>query len=147
MTATPPAFELFNEIGIIAQLAGTMLERVIPKGMTRAQFTVLNHFVRLGHTERSPAQLASAFQLTRPTMTSTLARMEKAGLVTMRADPADGRAKRVALTEKGRAMQAECVRASLALAPLIAALIDSAEVDAVLPVLRRLRIGLDRARD
>lgn len=96
MTATDPTgFEFFNEIGIIDQLAGTMFERALPTGMTRAQFTVLNHFVRLGHKERSPAQLASAFQVTRPTMTSTLARMARDGLVAIRDDPTDGRAKLV----------------------------------------------------
>ena len=93
MNKTIPAFELFNEIGIINQLATTMFERVLPKGMTQAQFTVLNHFVRLGHQERSPAQLAFAFQVTRPTMTSTLSRMERAGLILVswltRPEPAD----------------------------------------------------------
>ena len=84
MNTTIPAFELFNEIGIINQLSTTMFERVLPKGMTQAQFTVLNHFVRLGHQERSPAQLAFAFQVTRPTMTSTLTRMERAGLIAIR---------------------------------------------------------------
>lgn len=146
MTKTLPAFEFFNEIGIIDQLMGTMFERAIPKGITRAQFTVLNHFVRLGFEERSPAELASAFQITRPTMTSTLARMEGAGLVSMRADPADGRAKLVSLTDKGRTMQAACIRASQTLYPLIQTLITDGEIGTLLPILRRLRIGLDRAR-
>ena len=147
MNPTLPAFELFNEIGIIDQLIGTMFERAIPKGITRAQFTVLNHFVRLGLEERSPAELASAFQITRPTMTSTLARMKGAGLVSIRADPADGRAKLVALTIRGRAMQAACIRASQALSPLIETLITDSEIETLLPILRRLRIGLDRARE
>ena len=41
-------FKFFNEIGIIAQLSGNKLERVLPEGMSLAQFTVLNHFCRLG---------------------------------------------------------------------------------------------------
>ncbi len=147
MNKTIPAFELFNEIGIIDQLVGTMFERAIPKGITRAQFTVINHFVRRGFEERSPAELASAFQITRPTMTSTLARMEGAGLVSLRADPADGRAKRVSLTVKGRDMQAACIRASLTLLPLIETLITDSEIETLLPILRRLRIGLDHARE
>ncbi|MGH6951145.1 MAG: MarR family winged helix-turn-helix transcriptional regulator, partial [Vitreimonas sp.] len=67
----PVHFRALNEIGIINQLAQTIFERVMPAGMTLAQFIVLNHFVRLGGS-RSPAELASAFQLTRATMTSTL---------------------------------------------------------------------------
>src|SRR3712207_5255456 len=54
----PLAFRVFNEIGIIEQLSRTMFERVMPDGLTVPQFSVLNHFVRLGG-ERSPAQLAS----------------------------------------------------------------------------------------
>ena len=78
--------------------------------MTIAQFTVLNHFERLGLTEKSPADLASAFQITRPTMTSTLARMEKSGLVKIKPDPGDGRAKLVSVTAKGRKMRGRCLK-------------------------------------
>lgn len=151
MTVTPPtdplAFEFFNEIGIIDQLSGTILERALPAGMTRAQFTVLSHFVRLGHLERSPAQLASAFQITRPTMTSTLARMARDGLVAIRDDPADGRAKLVSLTDKGRAARETALSAIAPLLPLLEAVIDPQELAMVLPVLRRVRIALDAARD
>lgn len=147
MSADPPIFQLFNEIGIINQLSTRMFERVLPAGMTQAQFTVLNHFVRLGLKEKSPAELAAAFQITRPTMTSTLARMERAGLIAVRADPDDGRGKRVSVTDKGYAMQESCIRAAMSLAPLIEALVDDADIETLLPILRRLRIGLDRARD
>lgn len=143
----PAAFEFFNEIGIIDQLAGTMLERALPRGMTRAQFVVLNHFVRLGHHERSPAQLASAFQVTRPTMTSTLTRMARAGLVVIRADPLDGRGKLVALTQNGHKAREAALAAMAPLFPMLDAVVDPAELAQLLPVLRRLRIALDAARD
>ena len=143
----PAAFEFFNEIGIIDQLAGTMLERALPRGMTRAQFAVLNHFVRLGHHERSPAQLASAFQVTRPTMTSTLNRMARAGLVVIRADPLDGRGKLVALTQNGHKAREAALAAMVPLLPVLDAVVDPAELAQLLPVLRRLRIALDAARD
>ena len=51
-------FRLLTEIGIINQLAETAFERVLPHGLTRAQFTVLNHSVRMGDN-RTPAQLAA----------------------------------------------------------------------------------------
>lgn len=143
----PLTFEFFNEIGIIDQLSGTIFERALPAGMTRAQFTVLNHFVRLGHHERSPAQLANAFQVTRPTITSTLARMARDGLVVIRDDPADGRAKLVSLTDKGRAAREAAIGAIAPLLPLLEAVIDPQELALMLPVLRRVRIALDAARD
>lgn len=147
MSADPPVFQLFNEIGIINQLSTRMFERALPKGMTQAQFTVLNHFIRLGLDEKSPAELASAFQITRPTMTSTLARMERAGLVAIKADPRDGRAKRVSLTEKGRTMREACIVAGAALVPVVGALMTNAELAAILPLLTRLRSALDHMRD
>lgn len=147
MSRDPIAFEFFNEIGIIDQLAGTLLERALPPGMTRAQFAILNHFVRLGHDEQSPAQLASAFQVTRPTMSSTLSRLERQGLVTIRDDPADGRAKLVSLTASGRAAREAAVATLGAILPLLYTILDRGEIETVLPVLRRLRIALDAARD
>ena len=78
MSADPPVFRLFNEIGIISQLSGTILARVLPHGLSMAQFGVLNNFVRLGG-ERTPAGLAEAFQVTRGAMTNTLTRLEAQG--------------------------------------------------------------------
>lgn len=147
MSNDPIEFELFNEIGIIDQLGSTMFERAIPKGMTQAQFTVLNHFVRLGHDERSPAQLASAFQLTRPTMTSTLGRMERAGLVKSRPDPDDGRAKLVSLTPKGRDMRERCIASLTPIRSVLTGVLDEQEIRNVVPILRKLRVALDKARD
>lgn len=147
MTDDPIAFELFNEIGIIDQLAGTMFASVMPAGMTQAQFTVLNHFVRLGLVEKSPAELANAFQITRPTMTSTLSRMERAGLISVRPDPADGRAKLVSLTSEGRAMRESCIATLLPLLPLIDSVVSHAELRELLPALRNIRVKLDALRD
>jgi DNA-binding MarR family transcriptional regulator len=140
------AFELFNEIGIIDQLAGTLFSRTLPKGMTRAQFGILNHFVRLGLESSSPAQLASAFQVTRPTMTSTLAKLELRGLITIRPDPADRRGKQVSITETGRAMRDRCIAGTDHAATRVNGLISQAEIGSALKVLRRLRIGLDTSR-
>jgi DNA-binding MarR family transcriptional regulator len=138
-------FQILNEIGIIAQLSQTIFERVMPAGMTLSQFTVLNHFARLGGT-RSPAELASAFQVTRATMTSTLQRLKGKGLVAITPDPADGRGKRVALTEAGLAMRQRCIAA---LGPGLARLEardDGGEGGALLEGLVRLRKHLDGSR-
>ena len=146
MTNDPVAFTFFNEIGIINQLVSTLFDKVLPADMTRAQFTVLNHFVRLNIAERSPAQLASAFQLTRPTMTSTLARMKRHGLIRMIPDPADGRGKLVSLTDKGRTTREACVAAMLPLAPLLNDVVDEVKLHAMLPDLVNLRMLLDTLR-
>jgi DNA-binding MarR family transcriptional regulator len=147
VTADPLAFEFFNEIGIIDQLTGAMLTHALPSGMTKAQFTVLNHFVRLEIAEKSPADLASAFQVRRPTITSTLARMEAAGLVSIRENPNDGRAKLVSITPAGRAMRERCLAALAMMTPALESVVTEVEMQALLPALRKIRTGLDALRD
>lgn len=147
MKSDPLGFQVFNEIGIIDQLASAMFTRALPKGMTIAQFTVLNHFVRLDVIEKSPAQLASAFQVTRPTMTSTLTRLARAGLIDIRDDPQDGRAKLVSITAQGRAMRETCVAATAAMMPRITKAISDEDFAAILPALTRMRIALDALRN
>ena len=143
----PPAFVFFNEIGIIGHLARTAAERVLPAGLSMAGFEVLNHMVRLGHVDRPPARIASAMQVTRGAITGTLKRLAAEGWIVVDPDPHDGRAKTVNITPAGRETR---TAALAALAPLFDDLfrgIEMAEVEAILPTLRRVRMLLDAARD
>ncbi|HJP23202.1 MAG TPA: MarR family transcriptional regulator [Alphaproteobacteria bacterium] len=145
-TKDPPIFTLFNEIGIIEQLARQRLESVLPEGLKISHFSVLNHFARLGG-ERAPAELARAFQVTKAAMTNTLGRLEARGLVAIRPDPNDGRAKRVALTARGLKLRD---RAIAALGPELAEItahIPAQDFATALPFLQRLRAYLDEARN
>ena len=139
-------FQLLNEIGIVNQLSSNAFNRLLPDGLTVAQFSVLNNFVRLGGT-RTPAGLASAFQVTRGTMTNTLGRLSAAGLVRIEADPNDGRGKIVSITARGRRMRERCVRDSSAVLLELFGDLDRAQVEAALPLLRTLRERFDRDRD
>ena len=141
----PVHFRFFNEIGIINQLAQTIFEGVMPDGMTLAQFTVLNRFVKLGGSN-SPAELADAFQVTRGTMTSTLQKLEAKGLVAIRADPADGRAKLVSLTAAGRSMRNTCLKRLEPELAKIATMWPAAQATALLEPLTALRQQLDGMR-
>ena len=145
MTDDPLAFRVLNEIGIISQLATTMFEQVMPQGMTLAQFSILNHFVRLGG-ERSPLELARAFQVTKGTMTSTLQRLEARGSIAIRPDPLDGRGKIVSITPAGRKARQAAIAA---LGPGIVWLERSVARDTLetlLPALTELRQVLDQGR-
>ena len=138
-------FLLLNEIGIISQLSGARLDRLLPHGLTLAQFGVLNHLVWLDG-DWSPARLAAAFQVTKGTMTSTLQRLASKGFIEIRKDPADGRAKIVTLTAAGRdAREAALSAAGPGLGDLEEAL-SAEEVEAVIPALQKLRIWLDMHR-
>jgi DNA-binding MarR family transcriptional regulator len=141
----PLAFRVLNEVGIIGQLATTMFEQVMPQGMTLAQFSILNHFVRLGG-ERSPLELARAFQVTKGTMTSTLQRLEARGSIAIRPDPLDGRGKIVSITAAGRKARHAAIAA---LGPRMADLergIARETLEMLLPALTELRQVLDQAR-
>lgn len=139
-------FALFNEIAIISQLSGRMLEARLPKGFLVSHFAVLNHLARLGDG-RTPLAIARAFQVPKPTMTHTLAGLAEAGLVRFAANPADGRSKCVMLTDKGRRFREEAIAM---LKPDLAELARRFKPDTVaaaLPFLAELRAYLDKARE
>lgn len=141
----PTAFQVLNEIGIINQLSATAFERTMPDGMTMAQFSVLNHFVRLGGP-RNQVDLARVFQVTKGAMTNTVGKLSGKGLVSVVDDPSDKRAKLVDITDAGRAMRSQCLER---LAPRLAEVSEIAtqgEWEAALPLLRRLRRWLDENR-
>lgn len=95
------AIALFSEILTADQLVRNRLTRVLPKGMEISHFSVLNHLARVGD-ERTPAQLAKSFHVTRGAMTNTLNKLEWAGYIHIRPDWDDARRKLVAISPAGR---------------------------------------------
>ena len=142
----PIAFRIMNEIGIIDQLGSTLFERSMPFDLTLPQFTVLNHFVRLGDG-RTPVELASAFQVTKATITSTLQRLERKGFVKSTPDANDGRSKRITITASGRKARDQAVKAIEHHLAALETAVGKRELEAALPVLAALRTFLDRQRD
>ncbi|MEO0545150.1 MAG: MarR family transcriptional regulator [Pseudomonadota bacterium] len=139
-------FELFNEIGIIAQLNRAALERHLTNGMVLPQFSVLNHLIRV-QDGRTPLELANAFQVPKTTMTHTLSGLEKAGFIDVKANERDKRSKLIWITEEGRAFRDKSIAS---LGPEIAEIstaITPEQVQAALPFLKALREYLDAARD
>lgn len=135
------AVALFSEILTNEQLIRHRLGRVLPKGMEISHFSVLNHLARSSE-ERSPAQLARLFHVTRGAMTNTLGKLHWAGYVHIRPDWEDARRKMVAISPAGR--QARDV-ALAAITPLISEMFEELgddKVRATLPVLRKLRAKL-----
>lgn len=136
------AVALFGELFMADQLARNRVSKALPRGMELSHFSVLNHLARVGD-ERSPAQLAKAFHVTRGAMTNTLARLEWAGHIHIRPDWDDARRKFVAISPAGRAARDAAVQAVV---PLIADVVEALGADRVrqvLPVLRELRARLE----
>ncbi|PXW71949.1 DNA-binding MarR family transcriptional regulator [Loktanella sp. PT4BL] len=140
-TAHNLAVSLFSEILAVDQLARANVARVLPKGMELSHFSVLNHLANAG-VERTPAQLAKTFHLTRGAMTNTLQKLEWAGWVHVRPDWDDARRKMVAISPSGQAARDAALAA---IAPVIADVVTKVGEDkakAVLPVLREMRLKL-----
>ena len=135
------AISLFSEVLTVDQLLRLQLAKVLPKGMELSHFSVLNHLAHI-NIERTPAQLAKSFHVTRGAMTNTLRRLEASGYVHIRPDWDDARRKLVALSPAGS--QARDAALS-ALTPMIQEVVEQMGEDKtrlLLPVLRDLRLRL-----
>ena len=107
------AVTLFSELLAVDQLARASMARVLPKGMELSHFSVLNHLAHSG-AERTPAQLAQTFHLTRGAMTNTLSKLEWAGWVHVRPDWDDARRKLVSISPSGLSARNAAIAAIIA---------------------------------
>lgn len=138
-------YHFFNELGIMEQLVTTQLSNVLPASLNKSQFGVLNHMVRLGRLE-SPAQLASAFQVKRPTMTNTLQKLEVKGFVEILPNEFDGRGKVVKITQQGITARAEALQALMPLFEKIGNELGIELFEQARPLLEKVRVYLDENR-
>jgi len=132
------AVSLFSEILIVDQLSRMNVAKALPKGMELSHFSVLNHLAHVGG-EKTPAQLARTFHLTRGAMTNTLGKLEWAGWVHIRPDWEDARRKLVAISPAGIAARDAALAA---ITPVIAEVVEQIGAEKVrqaLPVLREMR--------
>jgi DNA-binding MarR family transcriptional regulator len=133
---------LFSEIFTLDQLVRARLSKALPRGMELSHFSVLNHLART-NTEKSPAQLARIFHVTRGAMTNTLSKLERAGHIHIRPDWDDARRKFVTISPAGR--QA-CDAAFQAIAPVLGEVVEGVDTEAMrsaLGALREMRQRLD----
>lgn len=138
-------FRFFNEIGIIAQLSGHAIERVLPHELKLAHFSVLNHLARLGG-EPSLVDIARAMQVTKGAMTNTIARLEKKGYVAVTPDERDRRSKRVRLTDAGLDARDNAVAAIAPELVELAKSVSAPDMIEALPLLEKVRRYLDENR-
>ncbi len=140
------AFAFFNEVGIINQLATSAFNRRLPDGLHLSHFSVLNHLVRLGDG-RTPLSLSNAFQVTKGTMTHTLATLRKRGFVRFASHETDGRSKLVFLTDQGRAFREQAILSLDSAFQVLDDKLDLQDLETMLPRLSEIRRVLDENRD
>ncbi|WP_422345610.1 MarR family winged helix-turn-helix transcriptional regulator [Parasphingorhabdus sp.] len=141
----PIEFAVMTEIGIINQLADNLFQSHLPNGMTVAQFSVLNHLLRL-EAQQTISELAKAMQVAQPTMSSTVRKLEDKGLIELVHEPDDRRIRRVAVTAAGEQLRNDAVAALQPMAEILRQKIPVTEWQALLPPLNRIRVFLDQLR-
>ena len=132
------AIALFSEMFMADQLARARLARALPKGMELSHFSVLNHLAR-SKDERTPAQLARTFHVTRGAMTNTIGKLEWAGHVHVRPDWDDARRKLITISPSGLKARDAAISA---ITPIVSDVVNSIGADnvrQVLPILREMR--------
>jgi len=118
------------------------LTRALPKGMEISHFSVLNNLA-WHDGEKTPAQLAETFNVTRGAITNTLNKLVWAGYVHIRPDWDDARRKMVAISPAGRNARDHAIRQISPLINDVADDLGEAQVRATLDTLRALRRQLE----
>ncbi|HEX7306655.1 MarR family winged helix-turn-helix transcriptional regulator [Lentzea sp.] len=80
------------------------------RGLSRAEYDVLGTLLTSGDTHLKPSELSSRLLLTTGGLSNVLRSLERRGLTVQSADAADGRSRRVTLTEEGKETAGRVVR-------------------------------------
>ena len=134
----PLASALFSEMFMADQLARARLAKALPKGMELSHFSVLNHLART-QGERTPAQLAKTFHVTRGAMTNTIGKLDWAGHVHVRPDWDVARRKFVTISPSGLRARDLALQAIAPILSDVVEAIGAEKVRGTLPVMRELR--------
>ena len=136
------AVPLFGEILALDQLVRNRLAKVLPKGMELSHFSVLN---QLSHTkiERTPAQIAKSFRVTRGAITNTLNKLELSGYIHVRPDWEDARRKRISISPAGMIARNNALTAVTPIIEDLARDVGEGRLKAIVPILRELRQKLE----
>jgi MarR family transcriptional regulator, transcriptional regulator for hemolysin len=103
-TDTPVAsqFRLGFLVHDVSRLRRTVIDKALkPLGITRSQWWVLSNLSRNSNHEMMQTELAKLLDIGKVALGGLLDRLEAAGYIERRADPADRRAKRIVMTPKG----------------------------------------------
>lgn len=114
-------------------LAAALRERIEPHGVVPGQFAQL--LALFEHDGVSQAELCREVQIDQSTMTHTLRRMERDGLVSRTPDPGDQRRSLIRLTPRAHELAPTLVGAAREVNALAATGVSSADLDTCMRVL------------
>ncbi|HEX2293396.1 MAG TPA: MarR family transcriptional regulator [Gaiellaceae bacterium] len=114
-------------------------------GLSWGEWGILGHLSLLGTPYRSsPGQLSSKEGVSSGAMTNRLDRLEKAGLIQRLPDPADRRALKVELTEKGHKLWQDSVGVQASKEAAIRAALSERELAQLNKLLRKVVLELEK---
>ena len=137
----PLAVSLFSEISAIDHLLKVKLSKTLPMGMELSHFAILNHFATL-QGEKTPAQLARSFNLTKGAITNTLTKLSQMGYIHIRPDWDDGRSKKVSISRTGENARNNAVASIEPIVADLMSVMGPEKAKVLIPFLRNLRILL-----
>ena len=130
--------------GIERRLRITMEETLEEHGLSYGEWKLLRVLRKLPGSSSTPGELSTQLELSSGAMTNRLDRLERAGFVTRRPDPADRRGVRVELTESGNQAWIDSTNAQAIKEALIAGALSKREQHQLSGLLRKLMLELER---
>ncbi|HEY3147420.1 MAG TPA: MarR family transcriptional regulator [Dongiaceae bacterium] len=114
-------------------------------GLKPGQFQVLAELRGRDPLPMSASDLARAIVLTSGGMTPVLDQLEERGLITRQIDPEDRRARRIAITEKGRSLINRAMEQRTARQRALNAALTLEEREILSAILRKLLVAMEGA--
>jgi DNA-binding MarR family transcriptional regulator len=128
---------------LAAHLERELAAICVPAGLKPGQFQVLAELRGRDPLPMTASELAKAIVLTSGGMTPVLDQLEERGLVTRQIDPEDRRARRIAITEKGRSFINRALDQQFARHRALNAELAFAEREALTAILRKLLVVVE----
>ncbi len=130
--------------GSLGRIARRTVDRDLRSiGLSSAQIRVLIFIAR--NDGAAQREIESELLLTRATVSAMVDTLASAGLIVRAKDEADGRLRRVVLTEKGHAKLAEARERTEAVERLLLSVISADEKDVYMDICRRLTNVLEES--
>lgn len=94
--------QLGTALGITNQLYTTRMAKLLGNhDLTIAQFSLLNHLLRLSHKEHTISELTAALEINQPGVTKIIKKLSQQDLVAVKPSEEDSRKKLITLTQEG----------------------------------------------
>ena len=129
---------------LAAYLQRDLAEVCILADLRVGQFQVLAELRSRDPLPMNASDLARALVITSGGMTPVLDQLEGRGLITRQIDPEDRRARRIAITEKGRSLVGRAMEQRLARQRALNAVLTIEERELLSALLRKLLVAMER---